>query len=428
MTGKNIPNISWIAEHGLCVGCGVCQEVCPQQAIKIEPKEGLFRPIVDDNLCINTKGCHRCRLVCPGGGIELDKYSHEISGISVGIKRDYYLGNYINLYTAYSSDEWIRFHSASGGMTSQFLIFLLEKGLIKGAVVTRFNPTFNYQVETFIATSRTEILEAKSSKYCPVSLAGIIKQIKKFDGKVAIVGLPCHIQGLRKFEKIDKIFRDRVFAYLGLYCSCGRSYRMTEYAFKIRDIKAAELSYFSYRDEGCLGSMVAIGNRNGREYKVIDGYQNYNLKLRSFFNVRRCMFCVDHFAELSDISFGDIHYGKYINDKIGINSIVTRRKDIDELLTEMYRDGYCTLEECRKEDLMLAQKFVKTKKHINPSFIKIEKIRGGKTPVYDCKFKAHPIHKTIKGYLVKLAQIWIGGHENLHWIVRKMGKDMRNWK
>lgn len=57
---SKIPNINFTVKNDLCVGCGVCQDTCPQKAISIEVRKGLFRPSVDDSRCNNHKGCHKC--------------------------------------------------------------------------------------------------------------------------------------------------------------------------------------------------------------------------------------------------------------------------------------------------------------------------------------------------------------------------------
>ena len=136
-------------------------------------------------------------------------------------------------------------------MASQFLIFLLEKGYIDGAVVTAFDPKNELLVRSYIAHNREEVLQAKSSKYAPVSLHGMAQAIKQEDGtRYVIVGLPCHIQGFRKLEAIDRKFREKIAGYFAIYCSSGRTFYLTEHVFKERDIRKEDLTCFAYRDEG----------------------------------------------------------------------------------------------------------------------------------------------------------------------------------
>lgn len=426
--GEQLQNISWIVRHELCVGCGICQDICPKKAIQIKSVNGLFNPVVNENICINNKGCYRCRTVCPGGGVKLVELSKNAFGTEEEIKRDQYIGQYISCYSGYSNDYNLRYYGASGGMVSQFLIYLLEEGYIQGAVVTRFSKEKEFWVDTFVAKNRKEILSAKSSKYCPVTMAGLSTQLKQLEGKYAIVGLPCHLHGLRKLAEIDKKFSEKIFAFIGLYCSCGRNFSLTEYVFKSRGIDLEDVDFFTYRQESGMGKMLAIGKQNEKDFKMNIPFQDYYLTLRSYFNVRRCMHCVDHFAELGDICFGDIHTGKYIDDKIGISSMVTRNKCMDDILQNMAKEGVVTICPVSKEELLNSQKYVKTKKHLNPSYMKIDHLLGKEIPDYDVVFQAMPICKVFKSYIVKIVQMFIGRHKKLHWLVKLMSKDMKNWK
>ena len=71
------------------------------------------------------------------------------------------MGHYLKCFVGHSSDFDIRYHCASGGMVSQFLIFLLEKEYIDGAVVTAFNAQAPLLVNSYIARTREEVLMAK---------------------------------------------------------------------------------------------------------------------------------------------------------------------------------------------------------------------------------------------------------------------------
>ena len=250
-------NIFETTKNDLCLGCGICESACPSDAISIIAKEGRFVPQVDETKCKNGKGCHRCHDVCPGLGVDLQRIAKE-QFTDGQIKTDKWVGRYLKCFTGYSNDKDIRYHCASGGMVSQFLIFLLEKGYIDGAVVTAFDPKNELLVRSYIAYNREEVLQAKSSKYAPVSLHGMAQAIKQARGtKYIVVGLPCHIQGFRKLEAIDRKLREKVIGHFVIYCSSERTFYLTEHVFKERGIHKEDLTYFAYRDEGCLGSLVA---------------------------------------------------------------------------------------------------------------------------------------------------------------------------
>ena len=167
-------------------------------------KSGRFLPVVDQKSCKNDKGCHRCYDICPGVGVKLNCIAkEEFSGADTFYNGK--IGYYRKCFTGYSNSYDVRYHSASGGMVTQLLVWMLEKKLIDGAAVTAFRSKSELLVHSFIATTKEEILSAKSSKYAPVTLNNIIHDIKAREGKFVIVGLPCHIHGLRKYEKIDNM-------------------------------------------------------------------------------------------------------------------------------------------------------------------------------------------------------------------------------
>lgn len=430
---KNIPNIDFTLSHSLCTGCGICEGVCPSYAIHMEVKNGRFVPHIDKMLCKNNKGCHRCYDACAGLGIDLVRIAKEKLSFE-GTKQDDFVGNYLCCFTGHSTEECIRYHSASGGMVSQMLIWLLEKKYIQGAVVTKFDTDNELLVKSFVATTKDEILSAKSSKYSPVTLNTAIQEIKVRDGKFAIVGLPCHIQGFRKYEQLDKRFKEKIFGYFGIFCSCGRTFYLTEYVFRERNIDKSRLTYFAYRDEGCLGSMVARQCQTGfwgtqsnsdacisgadEVYK--DRYQNYYHPLRTFFVPKRCHFCIDHYAELADVSFGDIHVAPYKNDKIGISSWVIRNEKFVPLFEAAEKDGAITMNELDINVLKASQKVAFHKKKRSATYLKLHRLLGHKVPQYDVVLHDNHSFKSIVSYFNQMTQGFIGRRKCLWWIIKPL--------
>ena len=438
---KVIPNITYTLRHDLCLGCGICQSACPSNAIMIIVKQGCFIPQVDETKCKNDKGCHRCHDVCPGLGVNLAHIAKE-EFTDKQTKIDAWVGRYLKCFTGHSNDEDMRYHCASGGMVSQFLIFLLEKGYIDGAVVTAFDPKNELLVRSYIAHNREEVLQAKSSKYAPVSLHGMAQAIKQENGtKYVIVGLPCHIQGFRKLEAIDRKFREKISGYFAIYCSSGRTFYLTEHVFKERGIRKKDLTYFAYRDEGCLGSLVAkqqrgirVANSNSetalyKENEVYkERYQSYYHPLRSFFIPRRCLFCIDHYGELGDVCFGDIHIKPYMDDKIGVNSLVVRKQEWLDLLEEAQSEGFITLDEIPVETLNASQQMAGKKKGRNERFIVLNKRLGRVMPEYDVPLPDKTGLKTVLDYLQNRAQQFLGRHKSLWWLVSKLKKDTSHYE
>ena len=196
-------NVTQIVNKGLCTSCGVCAGSCPKDCISFKYGKERNIPLVDVNKCVK---CGLCYDVCPGKGIELNGWSRNLFGNECETKIDECAGYYLESYTGHSMNHNIRMHSATGGMVTQFLIWLLKTKRIEGAVVVRYSKEDPLIAEPIIATNEDEIWESRSSKYVVLSVDKIAKDIAKGKfKKIVVVGLPCQIQGWRQLAKKNLI-------------------------------------------------------------------------------------------------------------------------------------------------------------------------------------------------------------------------------
>lgn len=408
-----INNIGYTVQNRMCIGCGICEDVCPKQIICIVQKESRYFPVINEELCLENS-CGKCLKVCPGIGINLKKLSQEFRS---DLQQDNYIGRYVSLYTGYSLDKDIRYHSASGGLVTQFLIYLLEKKIVDGAVVTSFSEKDHLTPISYIARTKEDVLKARSSKYCPVALNKVGNEIVKSEGKYIIVGLPCHIQGFRKRAQIDKKFKERVIGYFAIYCSSNRTFNAQSFLLKKCNIQKDKVSSFAFRDNGCLGNLVIHYNKEKSEISI--PFIQYYGRLRSFFKPRRCLSCIDHYGELADVSFGDIYVKPYSDDKIGINSCIVRNSFFNEVFRKAVSEGIMHLEPLDANILNESQKdMLYPKKRRVKALMTLDRVLGRKTVEYDISWQ--DIHPQIKDYISVISteiQRFIGRHRSLWFII-----------
>jgi coenzyme F420 hydrogenase subunit beta len=393
--------IEEVVKTNLCTGCGTCVAICPNEAIKlvVNGKKRIYIPKINDKSCDN---CGICYKTCPGHSVDYFKQLNlQIFGKEPD---DILIGIYINCYTGHATDYDIRYNSASGGLVTQLLIFALEEGIIDGALVTRMSKKYPLEPEPFIARTKEEIIGASKSKYCPVPANIALKEIleSKEDERFAVVGLPCHIHGIRKAELISEKLKEKIILHIGIFCGTTKSFLGTTFQLKRMRINENEIEEFSYRGEGWPGSLVVL--LKDKEKKISELYYDYYDSKFCSFTPWRCTLCSDHTCELADISFGDAWLPELANDKIGTSIIISRSKVAEEILQSMASRRIIELNEIDSGKVALSQGMFRFKKDQLKARIFFFKLFGKKIPIYDQKLP----RPKLSDYLMAMWQyFWI---------------------
>lgn len=414
-------NVGITVRDGLCMGCGVCGDICPKKCIRIEHESTNF-PIVEESVCIE---CGKCLKVCSGLGCDIKQRSEMLFN-GTQTNENIYIGRYLKCYSGYSTDYEIRYHSASGGSLSQFLIYLLEKKIIDGAVVTGFRKDNPMTPNTYIAKTKNEVLAGRSSKYCVVSYDGIATEINNHPGRYVLVGLPCHIQAFRKLADVNKVIRDSIVGYFPIYCSSNKNMESQKYMLWRYKIDENLLTEFAYRDEGCLGKMFfrdKEGKSIGNPIDFLDFYRG----VRAFFNVPRCNVCSDFYGELGDVCFGDLNKDDKDDDPIGINSIVVRSEYWHKMLKKCQEDGCLELKEIDEEKMNEAQTYCTSYKKGEGFYAtwNLRKFFGLKNPQYDNLREVHPGMMAYVKAVEKYYMYYVGKHRWMWPIIKILDKNKK---
>ena len=330
----DLVNVAAVVEAGLCHGCGTCAGVCPSGALEMQIVDGLWVPKLFLDKCTS---CGLCGKVCPGFSVDFESLNLEAFG---KLPSDWSTGNCLNYHVGHSNDQNLRYNSASGGLASQILIYALEQGLIDGALVTRMDAAHPLESEAFIARSREDIVAASKSKYCPVAANYALKDLLHEKGRFAVVGLPCHLHGVRKAEQLFPELRKKIVLHLGLMCSHMVSFSGTEFVVGKLNVDKGQVTGIAYRGSGWPGGMKVTSKDGEVSIPLVGSWRSYWPVFSSFlFTPMRCTMCPDQLAELSDISLGDAWLPEFRGDKVGESIMVTRTQFAEDLLINMRSDG-----------------------------------------------------------------------------------------
>ena len=370
-----------IIRKGLCSGCGTCAGMCPEDciSIRLDLKRGIYSPEIDEDKCIN---CGICCKVCPGYELEFAILEKKIFNKK---SENELIGNMQNCYIGHSTNYNIRYNSSSGGMITQLLIFVLQQKLIDGIILTKMKQENPLEAYSFIARTEKDIIEASKSKYCPVPLNSILKEIleSKPEERFAIVGLPCHIQGIRKAEEVNRILKEKIVLHIGIVCNHTPTFLATEFLLRHIKIRISDVVKLDYRGEGWPGAMK-IKTSNGQIINVPQFSPYYwGFAFNSFFYPYRCTLCDDKTGCLSDASFADAWINEIIEkDRIGMSVIISRNDKSEAIISKAAENSDIMVEKADDQILIKSQGLLLVRKRISAR-IKLMKLIGFSTPRCD---------------------------------------------
>ncbi len=239
------------------------------------------------------------------------------------------------------------------------------------------------KTKTFITNNKSEILNAQGSKYCPVDISEAIKEVKKTEGKIAYVGTPCQIAGIRSIQEIDQEFDRKICITVSNFCGGFKNFNNIKKIAHRHSIDYNSMSFFRFRGGGQPGSMImkdSRGNEFESSYKLYGGFSGYS-------KILRCHLCVDATGELADISFGDAWLDRYLDQKEAWSVILTRSAEMTSLIKDMVKAGRINTEKLSHTDVCLSQKSnITSKKYRQYSRHRLYRALGYSIPEFDGGF------------------------------------------
>lgn len=320
-----------VVKKGLCTCCGTCVGVCPTGAIHFD--FDIEEPVLKGS----CKPCGICYATCPGEDIPLLKMEREILG-EARTQANEFLGVSKAFFKGFAKDPEVRQLGASGGLTTALLLYALDQGMIDGAIVANMSREKPWRAKPILASTRAELIESAKSKYtiCPNNM--VLRDTEWME-RLAVVGLPCHIHGIRKLQSHNSQSRiaEKIVFTLGIFCGSNRSHKATEYIIQeYSNVNLDDVKRFEYRG-GSNSQDVKIFTHDGREFTITTPQRR---TVFTSMTKDRCRMCCDWTAELADLSLGDIFDPDHSMRKIpNWNSVIVRTEKGLQLIEEAQKAG-----------------------------------------------------------------------------------------
>jgi len=316
-----------VVESGICGKCGGCFSFCSAgelNALKMGENE-LPQYINEDN-CLK---CGICYLICPQTGtlnVELQE--------KFGWKPP--IGDFQRLTSAQTTNKEVKGICTDGGIVTSLLLYLLDRNLINGAVVSK--KTGRFARKATIARTPKELIEAagstfseslhleelggKFTTYTPI-LSTVKSLEKRYLRDIAVVGTPCQINAIRKMQCLGVIPAHLIKYTIGLFCIENFSFDdvARERLEKKLDVNLEDIVKLNIKDDFIITLTKGV---------------TIHVPLEEVHEVARpaCFACQDFSNEYADISVGGL------GSPEGYTTTLIRTKVGAAVYDEALRKGY----------------------------------------------------------------------------------------
>lgn len=276
---------SKVWDEGLCSGCGACVAVCPADALYFEIGGDSKNPKNNGYCKADVDGvpCGACYEVCP-------RLEEQPSSL---------IGDYLEITAGKAEFEVPR--KQSGGAVTAILANALDTGLVD-AVVTVTEDPWTLKPRSMVLSSSEVLIGQAGSRYnWWVPLVSSLKEavVKKKYRNVAVVGVPCVVQAIRKIlesqHQLILPYKKSIRFVVGLFCTENFNYDKL-IAGKLKSEYALEPM-----------KVCRIDVKGKLEITLEDGTQ-YIIPLAELGDTVRpgCGICTDFTSLKADISAGSV--------------------------------------------------------------------------------------------------------------------------
>jgi coenzyme F420 hydrogenase subunit beta len=292
-----VDSVEDVVAGGLCIGCGLCESLAPEQIEMVMTTQGRERPRVRQAL--PREAWRRIEASCPGTRIA----GVPRPSVAAGAVVDAVWGPIIRLVEAHAADPDVRFRASSGGVLTALGQYLLQSGRVEAVLHVAASREAPMRTTGQVSFDRAQVLEGAGSRYGPAAplrdLMWLVDQGRPF----AVIGKPCDVGAVRNLARIEPRLAEQLRYVLAVVCGGASDLEKSRAVLTQYGLEESELSLFRYRGHGSPG-LNRIQTRDGKDVTLTYGEMwedEAGWRIQS-----RCKVCPDAIGEVADIVAGDL--------------------------------------------------------------------------------------------------------------------------
>lgn len=333
-----------IVASGLCIGCGGCALLDPAGRMGWD-RDGQLKPAGPSTWLDHPDPSFAA--VCPFSPSAADEDRIAAERFAGVRRNDAMIGRYTAAYAGHVAEADFRMQGSSGGMVSWVAAELMRRGLVGGVahvVPQTDGKLFGYR----ISRSEAALREGAKSRYYPIELSAVLREIEAVPGRYAVVGVPCFIKAVNLLRRQRPVLAERIVCTIGLFCGHMKSARMVDsFAWQL-GTRPERVNAIDYRlknpdrPANWYTAQLTLADGSVRQqdwWHLVEGDWG-----SGFFMNPACNFCDDVTAETADIAMGDAWLEPYSSDGRGTNVVVVRSPLLAGIVAEGIAEGRLRLE------------------------------------------------------------------------------------
>lgn len=356
--------VNTVIKGGYCIGCGVCS-IPDQSPFEIVMNDvGQFQARLRPQKQSGDSLRYPITSVCPfaDGNPNEDAIAQALN-LNSGVYTNG-IGYALATFAGFVVEGDYREKGSSGGIVTWLLSSLLEEGLVDAVIHVREASGIDIDSDTpmfRMEISRTveEVRSGAKSRYYPVEMSGVLREVMAKPGIYALVGVPCFVKAVRLLAFQEEVIRERIRYCISLVCGHLKSENFARMLAWDAGIFPAELRSLDFRYKllnrpANRYAVKFVTRSNEKKVIPIDDLYGYNWGF-GFFKYEACDYCDDIVGETADISIGDAWLPQYVDDPLGTNILVVRNESILRLLRRAVEAGRLQLIPISPRDVVASQ-------------------------------------------------------------------------
>ncbi|MGD9286484.1 MAG: Coenzyme F420 hydrogenase/dehydrogenase, beta subunit C-terminal domain [Desulfobacterales bacterium] len=310
-----------VIQHDLCIGCGMCENICPYFKT-YKGKSAMLFP------CTLAQG--RCNAHCPKTEVDLDALSRffwdkPYDGSALG-----HLGGIV----AAKAGNKVKAAFQGGGTVSALIACALEKKMADGAILTGAEGI--EPVARLVKTTEQVAANAGSKFIAAPTLSALNQAVREGQRRLAVVGTPCQMTAVAQMRMnplAREDFEDPISLAVGVFCNWALDHRqLTAYLSARMDITTIR------------GMEIPPPPADVLVVKTGSGKKQFPLKDIRKLIPHTCFICPDMTAEWTDVSVG------MYEGQPGWNTLLIRTRTGAELVDKAVAHEWLVVEEFAEAD------------------------------------------------------------------------------